>query len=168
MKTGSDEAAGGCLMFRVVWPTESGTVTLIGVVLGQRGDNLINAGLYAAKQLVDHLGRRPSGRRRRRRWPCKVGRPARAVQGSDGREHVDFDLVITNAFTVPVRLESPARTIIGSTVVDGPTVSVDGRPIRIASPLSGAGRLTQRRLLRGSDLGASDPVAAGGWVVPNT
>ena len=51
MKTGSDEAAGGCLMFRAVWPTES----VIGVVLGQRGDNLIIAGLYAAKQLVDRL-----------------------------------------------------------------------------------------------------------------
>ena len=25
MKTGSDEAAGGCLMFRVVWPTEAAT-----------------------------------------------------------------------------------------------------------------------------------------------
>jgi D-alanyl-D-alanine carboxypeptidase (penicillin-binding protein 5/6) len=56
MKTGSDEAAGGCLMFRAVWrPTGSGNVTLIGVVLGQRGDNLINAGLHAAKQLVDRL-----------------------------------------------------------------------------------------------------------------
>ncbi len=55
MKTGSDEAAGGCLMFRAVWPTDSGNVTLIGVVLGQRGDDLITAGLYAAKQLVDRL-----------------------------------------------------------------------------------------------------------------
>jgi D-alanyl-D-alanine carboxypeptidase (penicillin-binding protein 5/6) len=55
MKTGSDEAAGGCLMFRAVWPTESGNRSLIGVVLGQRGDNLITAGLYAAKQLVDRL-----------------------------------------------------------------------------------------------------------------
>jgi hypothetical protein len=55
MKTGSDDAAGGCLMFRAVWPTESGNVTLIGMVLGQRGDNLITAGLYAAKQLVDRL-----------------------------------------------------------------------------------------------------------------
>jgi D-alanyl-D-alanine carboxypeptidase (penicillin-binding protein 5/6) len=55
MKTGSDEAAGGCLMFRSVWHTESGNQSLIGVVLGQRGDNLINAGLYAAKQLVDRL-----------------------------------------------------------------------------------------------------------------
>jgi serine-type D-Ala-D-Ala carboxypeptidase (penicillin-binding protein 5/6) len=55
MKTGSDAAAGGCLMFRAVWPTASGSRSLIGVVLGQRGGNLINAGLYAAKQLVDRL-----------------------------------------------------------------------------------------------------------------
>jgi serine-type D-Ala-D-Ala carboxypeptidase (penicillin-binding protein 5/6) len=53
MKTGSDEAAGGCLMFRAVWSTATGTQSLIGVVLGQRGDNLIGAGLDAAKQLVD-------------------------------------------------------------------------------------------------------------------
>jgi hypothetical protein len=31
---------------------------------------------------------------------------SRAVYGSDGREHIDYDLVITNAFTGPVRLES--------------------------------------------------------------
>jgi serine-type D-Ala-D-Ala carboxypeptidase (penicillin-binding protein 5/6) len=55
MKTGSDQAAGGCLMFRAVWSTESGNRSVIGVVLGQRGDKLINAGLYAAKQLVDRL-----------------------------------------------------------------------------------------------------------------
>jgi D-alanyl-D-alanine carboxypeptidase (penicillin-binding protein 5/6) len=55
MKTGSDEAAGGCLMFRAVWPTESGNRSLIGVVLGQRGDNLITAGLSAARQLVDRM-----------------------------------------------------------------------------------------------------------------
>lgn len=55
MKTGSDDAAGGCLMFRAVWPTERGNRSLIGVVLGQRGDDLITAGLYAANQLVDRL-----------------------------------------------------------------------------------------------------------------
>jgi D-alanyl-D-alanine carboxypeptidase (penicillin-binding protein 5/6) len=55
MKTGSDKAAGGCLMFRAVLPTESGNRSLIGVVLGQRGGNLLTAGLYAAKQLVDRL-----------------------------------------------------------------------------------------------------------------
>jgi D-alanyl-D-alanine carboxypeptidase (penicillin-binding protein 5/6) len=55
MKTGSDEAAGGCLMFHAVWPTASGSRALIGVVLGQRGNNLIDAGLYAAEQLADRL-----------------------------------------------------------------------------------------------------------------
>ena len=60
MKTGSDEAAGGCLMFRVVRPTASGgSRTLIGVVLGQRGGDLIGAGLAAAKQLADRLAYRP-------------------------------------------------------------------------------------------------------------
>jgi D-alanyl-D-alanine carboxypeptidase (penicillin-binding protein 5/6) len=60
MKTGSDDAAGGCLMFRAVWATESGNRSLTGVVLGQRGDNLIIAGLYAAKQLVDRLVHNPT------------------------------------------------------------------------------------------------------------
>jgi D-alanyl-D-alanine carboxypeptidase (penicillin-binding protein 5/6) len=55
MKTGSDDAAGGCFMFRSERHTDSGNVTLIGVVLGQQGHNLTTAGLYAAKQLVDRL-----------------------------------------------------------------------------------------------------------------
>ena len=55
MKTGSDDAAGGCFMFRSGWHTKSGNVTLIGVVLGQQGLDLITAGLHAAKQLVDSL-----------------------------------------------------------------------------------------------------------------
>jgi Peptidase family M23 len=36
----------------------------------------------------------------------QVPAPARAVHGSDGREHIEYDLVIINAFTVPVRLKS--------------------------------------------------------------
>jgi D-alanyl-D-alanine carboxypeptidase (penicillin-binding protein 5/6) len=55
MKTGSDRAAGGCFMFRAVWHTDRGDVTLIGVVLGQRGHSLINAGLSAARRLADGL-----------------------------------------------------------------------------------------------------------------
>ena len=58
MKTGSDDAAGGCFMFRAEWHTESGNISVTGVVLGQRGHNLITAGLYAAKQLVDRLAYR--------------------------------------------------------------------------------------------------------------
>jgi serine-type D-Ala-D-Ala carboxypeptidase (penicillin-binding protein 5/6) len=81
MKTGSDEAAGGCLMFRAVWPTESGNRSVIGVVLGQRGDNLLTAGLYAAKQLVDRL----SGRAGR----PSPGRPGLAPPPRAYRRHIE-------------------------------------------------------------------------------
>jgi serine-type D-Ala-D-Ala carboxypeptidase (penicillin-binding protein 5/6) len=81
MKTGSDAAAGGCLMFRAVWPTESGNRSLIGVVLGQRGDNLLTAGLYAAKQLVDRL----SGRAGR----SSPGQPGLAPPPRAYRRHIE-------------------------------------------------------------------------------
>jgi D-alanyl-D-alanine carboxypeptidase (penicillin-binding protein 5/6) len=55
MKTGSDDAAGGCFMFRTKRLRDGHEVDLIGVVLGQPGHNLITAGLYAAKQLADSL-----------------------------------------------------------------------------------------------------------------
>jgi D-alanyl-D-alanine carboxypeptidase (penicillin-binding protein 5/6) len=55
MKTGSDDAAGGCFMFRAVRHTAAGDVTLIGVVLGQHGPDLIAAGLNAAQQLADRV-----------------------------------------------------------------------------------------------------------------
>ena len=56
-KTGSDDAAGSCFMFRVRrWIVEHSrgrTVTIVGVVLGQPGHNLILASQYAARQLID-------------------------------------------------------------------------------------------------------------------
>lgn len=55
MKTGSDDAAGGCFMFRSWRQTDGGRVAMTGVVLGQPGRDLITAGLYAAKQLVDRI-----------------------------------------------------------------------------------------------------------------
>jgi D-alanyl-D-alanine carboxypeptidase (penicillin-binding protein 5/6) len=55
MKTGSDDAAGGCFMFRSWRHLGTGNVPLTGVVLGQQGHNLITAGLSAAKQLVDRV-----------------------------------------------------------------------------------------------------------------
>jgi D-alanyl-D-alanine carboxypeptidase (penicillin-binding protein 5/6) len=80
MKTGSHQAAGGCLMFRAVWPTASGNRSLIGVVLGQRGGNLLTAGLSAAKQLVDRLRRT----QRRPERPSTPGRPGRLSAGQPG------------------------------------------------------------------------------------
>ncbi|MDT4903412.1 MAG: hypothetical protein QOH52_1428 [Pseudonocardiales bacterium] len=53
MKTGSDDAAGGCFMFRTHRVVAGKTVDMLGVVMGQPGHNLIAAGLYAARQLAD-------------------------------------------------------------------------------------------------------------------
>jgi D-alanyl-D-alanine carboxypeptidase len=80
MKTGSHQAAGGCLMFRAVWHTESGNRSLIGVVLGQRGGNLLAAGLYAAKQLADRLAPNAAPPER----PSTPGRPGRPSAGQPG------------------------------------------------------------------------------------
>lgn len=55
VKTGSDKAAGGCFAFQA--ERAAGTVT--GVVLGQRGPNLIAAGLSAAASIVDQVAPLP-------------------------------------------------------------------------------------------------------------
>jgi serine-type D-Ala-D-Ala carboxypeptidase (penicillin-binding protein 5/6) len=61
-KTGSHDAAGGCFMFRTRRSVAGVDTELIGVVLGQRGDSLIDAGLYAARQLADRVApAHPSG-----------------------------------------------------------------------------------------------------------
>lgn len=60
MKTGSDDAAGGCFMFRTYRSVQGVNTELIGVVLGQRGHNLIDAALYAAQQFVDRLAPLPA------------------------------------------------------------------------------------------------------------
>ncbi len=52
VKTGSDDAAGGCLLFEAQQRVGTRDVTLIGVVLGQRGPDLVAAGLKAAAVLV--------------------------------------------------------------------------------------------------------------------
>jgi D-alanyl-D-alanine carboxypeptidase (penicillin-binding protein 5/6) len=55
IKTGSDDAAGGCFMFQT-WRLVGGhNVAVTGVVLGQRGHDLIKAGLHAAAQLADRV-----------------------------------------------------------------------------------------------------------------
>jgi D-alanyl-D-alanine carboxypeptidase (penicillin-binding protein 5/6) len=53
IKTGSDDAAGGCFMFRV--QRSGGDLT--GVVLGRQGHDLIAAGLDAARDLAASVGR---------------------------------------------------------------------------------------------------------------
>lgn len=60
MKTGSDDAAGGCFMFRSVRSVRGFNTDLIGVVLGQHGRHELTAGLYAAKQLADRVAPMPA------------------------------------------------------------------------------------------------------------
>jgi D-alanyl-D-alanine carboxypeptidase (penicillin-binding protein 5/6) len=55
VKTGSDDAAGGCFAFRAVRWVDGKRTTITGVVLGQAGRDRIAAGLAAAAALVDRI-----------------------------------------------------------------------------------------------------------------
>jgi D-alanyl-D-alanine carboxypeptidase (penicillin-binding protein 5/6) len=57
IKTGSDQAAGGCFMFASVRRVRGHTWRIYGVVLGQTGGPLIRAGLDAADTLVHDISR---------------------------------------------------------------------------------------------------------------
>jgi D-alanyl-D-alanine carboxypeptidase (penicillin-binding protein 5/6) len=64
VKTGSDDAAGGCFAFRAVRRVDGRETAITGVVLGQPGEDQIGAGLMAAAAMVDRItGRRLPG------WP---------------------------------------------------------------------------------------------------
>ncbi len=60
VKTGSDDAAGGCFAFRAVRYIHGERTTVTGVVLGQPGGNQIEAGLAAADDMVNRLAASPS------------------------------------------------------------------------------------------------------------
>ncbi len=53
VKTGSDRAAGGCLVFAKKVLIDGRALTVLGVVLNQRGGSLIQAALVSARQLGD-------------------------------------------------------------------------------------------------------------------
>ena len=55
VKTGSDRAAGGCFAFRAIRVVHGNRTTITGVVLGQPGHDLIDAGLAAADAMVDGI-----------------------------------------------------------------------------------------------------------------
>jgi D-alanyl-D-alanine carboxypeptidase (penicillin-binding protein 5/6) len=55
VKTGSDNAAGGCFAFRAIRWIDGRRATITGVVLGQPGDDRIAAGLAAADVMVDRI-----------------------------------------------------------------------------------------------------------------
>ena len=55
VKTGSDKAAGGCFAFRAIRLVHGRRTAITGVVLGQPGYDLIDAGLAAADATVDQI-----------------------------------------------------------------------------------------------------------------
>ncbi|HEX3329784.1 MAG TPA: serine hydrolase [Gaiellales bacterium] len=65
VKTGSDDAAGGCFAFRAIRRIDGRETAITGVVLGQPGEDQIGAGLMAAAAMVDRI----SGRRMPRSPP---------------------------------------------------------------------------------------------------
>jgi serine-type D-Ala-D-Ala carboxypeptidase (penicillin-binding protein 5/6) len=60
VKTGSDDAAGGCFAFRAIRWIDGKRTTISGVVLGQAGHDQIAAGLGAADAMVDRIAGRPA------------------------------------------------------------------------------------------------------------
>lgn len=58
VKTGSDDAAGGCFAFRAIRRIHGRRTTITGVVLGQPGRDQIAAGLTAADAMVDRIAGR--------------------------------------------------------------------------------------------------------------
>jgi serine-type D-Ala-D-Ala carboxypeptidase (penicillin-binding protein 5/6) len=55
VKTGSDDAAGGCFAFRAIRWLHGKRTRITGVVLGQPGHDQIEAGLAAADAMVDRI-----------------------------------------------------------------------------------------------------------------
>jgi D-alanyl-D-alanine carboxypeptidase (penicillin-binding protein 5/6) len=55
VKTGSDDAAGGCFAFRAIRWIDDKRTTITGVVLGQPGHDRIAAALAAAAAMVDRI-----------------------------------------------------------------------------------------------------------------
>ena len=77
VKTGSDDAAGGCFAFRAVRWIDGKRTTITGVVLGQPGHDQIAAGLAAADAMVDRIaGTAP--RSHRLRLHARPSEPATA------------------------------------------------------------------------------------------
>jgi serine-type D-Ala-D-Ala carboxypeptidase (penicillin-binding protein 5/6) len=55
IKTGSDEAAGGCLLFAKKMTVDGHTFTVLGAILGQHDGELVSAALAGADRLADSV-----------------------------------------------------------------------------------------------------------------
>jgi serine-type D-Ala-D-Ala carboxypeptidase (penicillin-binding protein 5/6) len=90
VKTGSDDAAGGCFAFRAIRWIDGKRTTITGVVLGQPGHDQIAAGLAAADAMVDRIA--GHSRRQVRAMPdlrqrtlaCRAGRSRHGLRRCGG------------------------------------------------------------------------------------
>jgi D-alanyl-D-alanine carboxypeptidase (penicillin-binding protein 5/6) len=80
VKTGSDRAAGGCLVFAKRILIDGRAVTVLGVVLNQRGGSLIQAALASARQLGDS-----ASASLRLRTAVRAGTVVLSASSADGR-----------------------------------------------------------------------------------
>jgi D-alanyl-D-alanine carboxypeptidase (penicillin-binding protein 5/6) len=75
VKTGSDDAAGGCFAFRAIRWIDGKRTTITGVVLGQPGDDQVAVGLAAADAMVRRIAGQRSGDRSLDRGPLQTQPP---------------------------------------------------------------------------------------------
>jgi D-alanyl-D-alanine carboxypeptidase (penicillin-binding protein 5/6) len=90
VKTGSDKAAGGCFAFRAIRLVHGKRTTITGVVLGQPGHDLIDAGLAAADAMVARI----AGDRVGPGAPQPVPAPG-ALPRSQARQRTSVDVIST-------------------------------------------------------------------------
>jgi D-alanyl-D-alanine carboxypeptidase (penicillin-binding protein 5/6) len=83
VKTGSDRAAGGCLVFAKRFTLAGRRLTVLGVVLGQRAGSLIEAAIASARQLGDSAAAAV-----RVETVLPAGSQVLAVSSTDGRRTV--------------------------------------------------------------------------------
>jgi serine-type D-Ala-D-Ala carboxypeptidase (penicillin-binding protein 5/6) len=75
VKTGSDDAAGGCFAFRAIRRIDGRRTAITGVVLGQPGHDQIVAGLATAAAMVDRISGRRAGL-----FPARESRPLLSLE----------------------------------------------------------------------------------------
>ena len=86
VKTGSDRAAGGCLVFAKRVTTGGRRLTVLGVVLGQREGSLIESALASAQRLGDSAAASPARGDGAARRHARAERELRRRPGDDGRD----------------------------------------------------------------------------------
>ena len=84
VKTGSDRAAGGCFAFRAIRLVHGKRTTVTGVVLGQPGYDLIDAGLAAADAVVARITGERGGPGSAQQLPAPGGLPRSHIRQRTG------------------------------------------------------------------------------------